>query len=327
MAKKALGKGLGALITGVSQKRQAESDVEATEGRRVEVEVAEPDPQPVGTVGGEAVTQVPVERIVASPLQPRREFREDQLNELMASIREHGIISPLVVREVRGELELIAGERRLRAAKLCGLSQVPVIVREASDRDVLEMALIENLQREDLNPIEQAEAYQRLSKDFHLTQEEIAKRVGKNRATVANTLRLLDLAPNVASMVAQGRLSTGHAKVILGLAHHSVQELVADQVIKKGLTVRSTEKEVQRELNAGGTSTGKRRKPSTSKDGTGTSPEMIAAIRDIEERLRNRFSTRVHLQHTPKKGKIEIEYYGNDDLDRVLELLGISPEV
>ena len=264
-----------------------------------------------------------LDAIVPSPLQPRREFREDQLNELMESIREHGIISPLVVRDVHGQLELIAGERRWRASRLAGLTVVPVIVREASDRDVLEMALIENLQREDLNPMEEAEAYQRLSKDFNLTQEEIARRVGKNRATVANTIRLLELAPGVAKMVEQGRISTGHAKVILGLKHHSLQELIADQVIKKGLTVRSTEQEVERELKAGGIATGKRRREAEGP----SSPELLSAIRSIEERMRNRFSTKVSVVHGNKKGRIEIDYYGNDDLDRILGLLGIDPEV
>lgn len=310
MAKKALGKGLGALITGVSQKRQGTSVAPAEA----------PDTTP--TPDGDAVRKVPLDAIVPSPLQPRREFREDQLNELMESIREHGIISPLVVRDVNGQLELIAGERRWRAARLSGLEHVPVIVREASDRDVLEMALIENIQREDLNPIEEAEAYQRLSKDFHLTQENIAKRVGKNRATVANTIRLLELAPSVATMVAQGQISSGHAKVILGLKHHSLQKLIADQVVKNGLTVRSTEKEVERELKAGGTATGKRRKES---DGP-SSPELLSAIRRIEERMRSRFSTKVNVNHGNKKGRIEIDYYGNDDLERILELLGIDPE-
>jgi ParB family transcriptional regulator, chromosome partitioning protein len=309
MAKKALGKGLGALITGVSQKRQGNFD--APGGT---IQSATPD--------GDVVRKVPLDAIVPSPLQPRREFREDQLNELMESIREHGIISPLVVRDVNGQLELIAGERRWRASRLAGLTTVPVIVREASDRDVLEMALIENLQREDLNPMEEAEAYQRLSKDFNLTQEEIARRVGKNRATVANTIRLLELAPGVAKMVEQGRISTGHAKVILGLKHHSLQELIADQVIKKGLTVRSTEQEVERELKAGGISTGKRRKES---DGP-SSPELLSAIRSVEERMRSRFSTKVQVVHGNKKGRIEIDYYGNDDLDRILGLLGIDPE-
>lgn len=316
MAKKALGKGLGALITGVSQKRQEVSSAHGSEQGSNE------QGSPEQSTG---VQKVPLDSIVPSPLQPRREFREDQLNELMESIREHGVISPLVVRNVNGQLELIAGERRWRASRLAGLNVVPVIVREASDRDVLEMALIENLQREDLNPIEEAEAYQRLSKDFHLTQEVIAKRVGKNRATVANTIRLLELSPKVSTLVAQGRLSTGHAKVILGLKHHSLQELVADQVIKKGLTVRSTEKEVERELKAGGAGAGKRR---SSKESDGpSSPEVLSAIRDIEERMRSRFSTKVHVNHGNKKGRIEIDYYGNDDLERILELLGINPEV
>ena len=314
MAKKALGKGLGALITGVSQKRQESADV-AEPSADVDVESPESS--------GDSVRQVKLEEIIPSPLQPRQEFREDQLQELMDSIREHGIISPLVLREVNGQLELIAGERRWRAAGMLKLKTVPAIVREASDRDVLEMALIENLQREDLNPIEEGEAYQRLSKEFHLTQEEIAKRVGKNRATVANTMRLLELAPAARKLVEQGRISTGHAKVILGLKHHSLQNLIAEKVVKQGMTVRETEKEVEREVSAGGESAGKRRKGGS----TGaSSPEMLAAIRDVEERLRSHFSTHVHLNHKDKKGRIEIEYYGNDDLERVLELMGIDPD-
>jgi len=259
---------------------------------------------------------------VPNPLQPRSDFREDQLTELMETIREHGIIQPLIVRKAGTQLELIAGERRLRAAKKLGLEKVPVLVIERSDRQVLEMALIENLQREDLNPIEEAEAYLRLSKDFSLTQEEIARHVGKNRATVANTIRLLDLSPAVRNLVAQGRISAGHAKVILGLKHHSVQKLVADKVVAEGLTVRQAEKEVAHELEAGGTSTGKRRKTPTTPP-----PNVNAAIGRVEERLRSHFATQVFLKHGDKKGRVEIEYYGNEDLERVLELMGIDPDI
>jgi ParB family transcriptional regulator, chromosome partitioning protein len=174
MAKAALGKGLGALISGPSSGAAA--------GLARPPALAQPSP-------GDVVNRVSLDQIVPSPLQPRKEFVAEQLTELMESIREHGIIQPLIVRRVGGKLELIAGERRFRASKELGLKEVPVIVREASDKDVLEMALIENLQREDLNPIEEARAYERLAKDFSMRQEDIAQRVGKNRATVANSMR------------------------------------------------------------------------------------------------------------------------------------------
>ena len=315
MAKKALGKGLGALISNVSQRRQDSSDDAGGEG--VDSPRSEEE-------GAGSPKLVPIEEVVASPLQPRQEFAPGQIEELKVSILEHGIIQPLVVRRVRGGLELIAGERRLRAAKEAGLEEVPVLLAEASDRKVLEMALIENLQREDLNPIEEAEAYQRLSKDFNLTQEEIAKSVGKNRATVANTMRLLDLSPAVRKMVAQGSISTGHAKVILGLKHHSVQKSIAERIVSEGLTVRQAETEVEKELAAGtSTSSGKRRKKPIART---TTAAVDAAVDHVEERLRTHFATQVSLKHGEKKGRIEIEYYGNDDLERILDLMGVDPD-
>jgi len=213
--------------------------------------------------------------------------------------------------------ELIAGERRWRASTNLGLKTVPVIIREASDRDVLEMALIENLQREDLNAIEEAAGYVRLAKEFSLKQEEIANRVGKSRASVANAMRLLDLHEDVQSMVAQSRISVGHAKAILSLKDEDAQLLAADQVVKKKLTVRATEKLAQ-DFN----------KPKTVNEPSavtgGVSAEEDALIQKIQEKLQNDFSTRVNINHTAKKGKIEIEYFGNKDLNRVLDLLGVS---
>ncbi|HEY0789505.1 MAG TPA: ParB/RepB/Spo0J family partition protein, partial [Chthoniobacterales bacterium] len=193
MGKVVLGKGLGALIN-------TPKPVAAT--------AAEP---------GHRVEQIALAEVVPSPLQPRKSFEPQHLDELVESIREHGIIQPLIVRRVAGKCELIAGERRWRAAGQLGLADVPVIVRQASDRDVLEMALIENLQREDLNPIEEAVAYKRLAAEFELRQEDIAARVGKSRSVIANSLRLLDLHPQVQSYLVRGRLSVGHAKVLLGL--------------------------------------------------------------------------------------------------------------
>lgn len=296
--KKGLGKGLNALIKApqsVSVKSSGE---------------AESDP-----ATGERVLRVELDRVVPSPLQPRKRFHEENLDELVDSIREHGVIQPLIVRDVDGKYELIAGERRWRASTKLGLEEVPVILRDASDRDVLEMALIENLQREDLDPLEEAEAYARLAKDFGLKQEQIAQRVGKNRATVSNSMRLLDLDKAVQTLVSQRLISSGHAKAILGVKTKAEQRLLADMVVKKKLNVRDTEKLVSEQIN-GKTST---KKPAKSK----VSPQAEAYLRQIQDELRGRFSTNIAIQHGDKRGKIEIEYYGNDDLGRILELMGI----
>jgi len=307
MSKNALGKGLGALISGASK-------------RATPAPSPPPEPEPPPAAAN-TVRRVPLAQITPSPFQPRRTFREEALGELMESIGQHGVIQPLVVRRVNGALELIAGERRFRACQKLGLAEVPVIEREATDREVLEMALIENLQREDLNPVEEAEAYARLAKDFGLKQEEIAQRVGRNRATVANSMRLLELAPEVKEHLAQGRLSTGHAKVILGLKDGDLQKLLADKIVRQSLTVRQAEQQVQQELKRTGPA------PRTKK-GQSAPPaaEVEAVITRLQNRLRHRLATHVAIHHTEKKGAIEIEYYGNEDLERILELLGVSAE-
>lgn len=320
MSKNALGQGLGALISGASRRGTAAPVLTpgAAPGPAASAEPAVPT--------GDRVVKVPLSTITPSPMQPRKTFREEQLTELMDSIRQHGIIQPLTVRRVNGSLELIAGERRFRASEMLGLKEVPVIEREASDREVLEMALIENLQREDLNPVEEAEAYARLSKEFSLRQEDIAQRVGKNRATVANAMRLLDLAPAVKSLLSQGLITTGHAKAILGLREAALQALIADKVVRQNLTVRATEKLIQEEQQAG--QAGKSGK--TAADGSspnGSTPrDSSAAVQRIQANLRHKLATSVTVHHGEKKGRIEIEYYGNDDLGRLLDLLGVSAE-
>ena len=262
------------------------------------------------------VRDVPHHQVAPSPLQPRTQFFEAPLDDLVESIRQHGIIQPLIVRLVNGTFELIAGERRWRAAHKLGLATVPVIEREASDRDVLEMALIENIQREDLNPMEEAAGYVRLAKEYFLKQEEIAARVGKNRASVANSMRLLDLHPDIQLLVAKKSLSVGHAKVILSLKDHEAQLLAADQVLRRQLTVRATEKLVQSLLAAAETTPGDSKKSASVR-------EEDVHVRALTNRLRAHLATHVAIQHSPKKGRIEIEYYGNDDLQRLLELLGL----
>ena len=319
MSKNALGKGLSALISGAS-KRTAPAAAESAAAVSEEGKLT-----PEGS-SGQTVYKVAVNRITPSPFQPRRTFRDEQLTELTESIREHGVIQPIVVRRVNGSLEIIAGERRFRACQKLGLTEVPVIEREATDREVLEMALIENLQREDLNPIEEADAYARLAREFGLKQEEIAQRVGRNRATVANSMRLLELAPEVKEHLAQGRISSGHAKVILSLKDQDLQKLIADMIVRQNLTVRQTEKKVQSELERTGTTRPRSKKEGDSSSPAATTADVDAVISRLQNRLRHRLATQVAIRHSDKKGVIEIEYYGNEDLERVLELLGVSAE-
>lgn len=275
-------------------------------------------PAPVEELG-ERIQNLPLDQIVPSPLQPRTEFRSEHLQELVESIRERGIIQPLIVRKVGGKFELIAGERRWRASTQLELKEVPAIVREASDREVLELALIENLQREDLNPIEEAAAYARLHKDFQLTQEDISKRVGKSRASIANAMRLLDLDPEVQLMLKQSRLSVGHAKVLLSLKSPDEQRLLADQIIRQGASVRVAEKLAAEHLAKTGKAPAKR-----SSSGGGSEPELSPALQRVQNQLTHRLGTRVVLHHGEKRGSITIEYYGTDDLNRLLGEMGVS---
>lgn len=295
MAKQALGKGLGALI-----RKQADATSDRTDAVAV----------------GERVQHVPHDRVVPSPLQPRSTFIEAPLDELVESIRQHGILQPLIVRPINGKLELIAGERRWRASGKLGLPTVPVIEREASDRDVLELALIENLQREDLNPMEEANGYVRLAREFGMKQDEIAARVGRSRATVANAMRLLDLHPDVQIMVAQSRISVGHGKAVVALKDKTEQLLVVDRVLKQQLNVRATERLVQQMMN--GSASGEA--TASVRSGGG---EVDVHVKALTHRLREHLATHVAIHHAGKKGRIEIEYYGNDDLQRVLELMGL----
>ncbi len=292
MAKNALGKGLGALIKGASSDSVPDARVELRPG--------------------ESVTEVPINDLVPSPLQPRKHFSEDSLTELKNSIAELGIIQPLIIRKVDGRIELIAGERRWRASRMLGLKTVPVIERPSTDQEVLEMALIENLQRQDLNAIEEAEGYVRLARDFQLKQETIAKRVGKSRAAVANSMRLLDLQAPIQRHLADGLLTVGHAKAILGVKDPREQIAVAEQILRQNMTVRAAEKFVQNHQKSKVERTSSGRKP--------VDPHIIA----IQNSLRDHFATHTLIHHGEKKGKIEIEYYGNDDLGRILALLGIN---
>jgi ParB family chromosome partitioning protein len=264
----------------------------------------------------EGVDRVPLARIRPCPLQPRKDFSVDTLRELADSINEQGIVQPLIVRPHGDDYELIAGERRWRAAQMLGLAEAPVIVRQADDRTVLELALIENLQREDLNPIEEARGYSQLIEQFQLKQEEAAAKVGKSRAVVANALRLLKLAPDLQVYVRDGRLSVGHAKVILGLNSAEAQKLAAERVLKQSLNVRQTEDLVAHLQNRGTAPAGV--KP-------GTLPlTKDSHVTDLEGRLQERLGTKVELRYRQGKGALLVHFFNDDDLQRVVEILGVK---
>ena len=303
MARSGLGKGLGALI--------------GTPSVTAIPDLAE---------SGERVHQIDLARITPSTLQPRKDFGREALQELIDSIRQHGIIQPLIVRpapsgpssggQADARFELIAGERRWRAAQEIGLATVPAIVRTANDLEVLELSLIENLQRADLNPIEEAQGYARLADEFGMRQEDIALKVGRSRAAVANALRLLDLHPQVQIWLAQNLLSVGHAKVLLALKAPEEQLLAAETVLRRNATVRSTERMVARLL---GLARGRRKSRRTSAETATTA----RAVEDLQNRLQQHLATHVTIHHGDKRGRIEIEYYGTDDLQRIVTALGL----
>jgi ParB family chromosome partitioning protein len=264
----------------------------------------------------ERVLRVPLGKVRPSPHQPRKDFSPDALKELADSIREQGIVQPLIVREQPDHFELIAGERRWRAAQLVGLAEVPVILRVADDRAVLELALIENLQRENLNAIEEAQGYSQLMGQFQLTQELVATKVGKSRAVVANALRLLKLPAEVQAYVRDGRISVGHAKVILGLAGEPLQKLAAERIIKESLNVRQTEELVGQLQN----------QSPTTKRTKGAAPIKDLHVASIENRIRERVGTKVNLRYAKGKGAVEIRFFSDDELERILSLLGVKAD-
>jgi len=306
MAKPALGRGLGALLGGSPV---AKPPVPAAVPSLVQEPAIAPETR-------ERVLRVGLHRIVPCPFQPRKDFSIESLRELADSIREQGIVQPLIVRQREERLELIAGERRWRAAQLLGLGEVPVIIRQADDRAVLELALIENLQRENLNPIEEAQGYAQLIEHFQLTQEEVATKVGKSRAVVANALRLLRLSPEIQNYLRDGRLSVGHAKVILGLTMEKSQKLAAERVMREGLNVRQTETLVSH-LQTRDASADDKARPLSA-------PITDPHVANLETRLRERLGTKIHLRYSQGKGALEIAFFSDAEFERILQILGIA---
>ena len=267
-----------------------------------------PDIEHVESVSKEYF-QCDIERIHPNRYQPRMRFSEDELEGMARSIKEQGIIQPLLVRKDDNGFELVTGERRLRAAKKAGLSQVPVIVRTIADTDLLEMSIVENVQREDLNPMEEAEAYYQLIAKFKLTQDQAAARVGKSRSAVANFLRLRQLPEQIKTAIMDGTLSMGHARALLGASNSAQQNAAWRAVVSKGLSVRETERLINRIKS-------KKKKPKNSS--TGSEQRYLLSLADD---LSRHFGTKVQIKRHGKKGKVEITFFNNEDLDRVLRLL------
>jgi len=278
MARQALGRGLDALISGAAKEKQ------------------------------KGTATIEINKIKSNTNQPRKTFNPEKLDELIKSIREKGVIEPVIVKELGDDkYELVAGERRFRAAERAGLKAIPAVVRNVAPVEQYEIALIENIQREDLNPVEEAQAYKQLMEGYRLTQEEMADKLGKNRVSVTNMLRLLKLPNSIQQYLITGEISTGHAKVLLSLDESGMQKAYAEQVIKRSLSVRELENLIKKENG---------RKPAKVKTSI---PEM----KSIEDSLKLKFGTKARIKGTHKKGKIEIEYYTKEEFERIMELLGI----
>ncbi|NLL71654.1 MAG: ParB/RepB/Spo0J family partition protein [Epulopiscium sp.] len=282
MTKKGLGKGLSALI------EDHRSDINELSGTQ----------------------WISVHEVMPNEHQPRKKFKEESLQDLAKSIQQHGMIQPLVVKSTMGGYEIIAGERRWRAARMIGMERVPVIIKEFNTQKALEISLIENLQREDLNPMEEAAAYQRLMEEFDLTQEEVAKKVSKSRPVIANSLRLLNLDPRVQEMLIEEVITSGHARALLTLFDLDLQYEVAKKIFDEEMTVRETEKWIKNLVE---------QKPK-SKLKQQISP-LHPIYQEIEERFKQILGTKVQISKGKNKGKIEIEYYSDEDLERILSLI------
>lgn len=282
MSRKALGKGLDALI---------------------------PDLKPGSMKGEGSITQIDIDEIAANPYQPRTRMSEASLGDLKESISDKGVLQPVIVRHKAGRYELVAGERRLKAAKLAKLKRIPAIIKHVSDSEALEIALVENLQREDLNPIDEARGYKELINRFSLTQEDLAHKIAKDRSTIANTLRLLNLPDSVKKGLEEGKITMGHARALLGLSDARHIESVYRTILHRGLSVRQVEAVVRRRL---------RSRPGRTKSSSRPDPELAR----IEDHLMRKLGTRVRILSQGGHGKIEIEFYSNDDLSRLIEALG-----
>ena len=291
--KKGLGKGLDSLIT-TKVERPAEVRIE-------------------GKVDENGAVLMNINKVEPNREQPRKKFDEDALLELSDSIKQFGVLQPLLVVERNDYYEIVAGERRWRAAKMAGVKELPVIIRKLTDKEIMEISLIENIQREDLNPIEEAQAYKRLLTEFNLKQDEVAERVSKSRTAVTNAMRLLKLNEKVQQMLIEEMLTTGHARALLAIENQDKQYEVAQKVFDEKLSVRDTEKLVKNIQN---------QKPEDTTTTDKINPQLLAVYHDLEEQMKVLLGTKVHINpKNDKKGKLEIEYYSQDELDRIIDLI------
>lgn len=289
MSKKfALGKGLGALIP---------EDITNSEGSN-----------PKESVNKNSLTDINL--IKSNSDQPRKAFDDDKIAELAESIRHHGIVQPIILKKENENYIIVAGERRWRAAKLLGLKEVPTVIMDLSDKQVLEISLIENIQRQDLNPLEEAMAYKKLLDDFDLTQEELSKRIGKSRVSITNTIRLMNLIPTVQQYLIEGVISEGHGRVLLAVSDEQMQISIAQKIIDEKLSVRETEALI-------------RGLAKEKKKDTRIMNKNNIYYKDVSDRLQNFFGTKVNIYDKNNKGKIEIEYYSPEDLQRILEIINL----
>lgn len=296
-AKRGLGKGLDSLIAPKAETPKSGSAA---------------GDKPVSEHAADAM-MIDIAKVEPNRGQPRKKFDEDSLNDLAESIRQFGVLQPLLVQERDGYYEIIAGERRWRAAKKAGVKELPVIIKRLTEQEIMEISLIENIQREDLNPIEEALAYKRLLTEFNLKQDEVADRVSKSRTTITNSMRLLKLSGKVQQMVIDDKLTTGHVRPLISIEDEDTQIAVAEKIFDEKLSVRDAEKLVKNLL------TEKKDKPQEKKE---LDPRLLAVYRDLEEQMKRILGTKVSINHKDEKqGKLEIEYYSQDELDRIIDLL------
>lgn len=311
--KRGLGRGLGAYFGEevVRETAEEKTSSSAINGEEMKEKVS-PDMKEDET--GNKITIVKISRIQPNSNQPRKEFKEEQMQELAESIKQYGILQPLLVQKNGDFYEIIAGERRWRAAKLAGMEEIPVVIREYNKQQSVEIALIENIQREDLNPIEEAMVYQQLIQEFNLKQEEIAEKVSKNRTTITNSLRLLKLDTEVQHMLAEGLISSGHARTLLSIEQPEKQLELAKKIVEKNLSVRDVEREVKL----------LEKKPKEKKNKE--QDEALELIfQELENRMKSAMGTKVNINRKDKsKGRIEIEYYSEEELERIVELIESS---
>ncbi|MGZ5279680.1 MAG: ParB/RepB/Spo0J family partition protein [Pseudobdellovibrionaceae bacterium] len=319
--KQRLGRGLGSLLGGHQSNLGASDKAPSnpkmnTQSPSVANQVTVPASAAPAVPAEARVWQVPVDKLSPSQFQPRTHFEKEKLEELASSIKQNGILQPIVARKLaNGKFEIIAGERRWRAAQIAGLHEVPVLIKTLENQAALEIAIIENIQREDLNPIEEAEAYQRLAQEFHLTQQQVAEKVGKERATVANSMRLLALPQQIRQMVIQDEISAGHAKVLLSLANPAAQLELAKKISQQKLSVRQLEKLVAAEA------AGKKTESETSATDHGVTQRLIAGL---SEELQKVLGTKVSIDYLNSKGRISIQFYSDEELTQIVDRLKAS---